>query len=131
MGAAVVSGATCMCAMGSTPCQFRPSSQMTVTAGGLPMATIMDFAPNVNINGDGFGLCVSLANPQVAAATAAALGVLTPQKCMFAPAGPWIASNPSVMVGGLPALGNDATLTCALGLGQITIVNPGQTKTIV
>lgn len=92
------------------------------------MATMQDIAPNVNISS--FGMCMSLANPQVAAATAAALGVLAPQPCMFVPAGTWMPGNAKVMAGGIPCLGNDAKILCGLGAGTIQIAMPGQTTMI-
>jgi len=45
-----------------------------------PVATIMDFKPFANI--PGFGACMSPMNPHVIAATAAAMGVFTPQPCI-------------------------------------------------
>ena len=98
-------------------------------AEGKPVATIQDMQPGANL--PTFGMCTSLANPAVAAATAAALGVLTPQPCTLVPAGTWIPSNPKVLIGGIPCLTSDATLMCGLGAGTIKIVNPGQAKTIV
>jgi hypothetical protein len=50
------------------------TSAPAVTASGQPAAMIMDFAPMQNILT--FEMCSSIANPQVAAATAAALGGL-------------------------------------------------------
>ncbi len=130
MGAVVVSGATCTCTNGTAPCTLR-ASNMTISSDGMPMATIADCQPGTNLLSPGFGMCVSLANPAVAAATAAAMGVLTPQPCTLAPAGPWIGSGTGTLINGTPVLTNDASLTCALGMGQIKIVSPGQTKTIV
>ena len=57
-------------------------------AGGPLAATIMDYAPLVNILP--FGMCSSLANPSVASATAAALGVLTPMPCIPVIPAPWV-----------------------------------------
>ena len=74
-----------------------------------------------------FGMCTSLANPQVAAATTAALGVLTPQPCIPAPAGMWIPTKPKVLIGGKPCLSQDCKMICAYA-GQISIVNPAQAK---
>ena len=129
MGILTVTGAKCTCPFGTTPCTLQVTSQMTCLADGRPIATIQDMQPGANL--PTFGMCSSLANPTVAAATAAALGVLTPQPCTMVPAGTWIASNPKVLIGGVPCLTSDATLVCGFGAGTITIVDPGQTKTIV
>ena len=76
-----------------------------------------------------FGVCTSMANPMVAAATAAALGVLTPMPCVPVPAGIWAPGVLKVMLGGMPALDNTCKLMCAWG-GVIQVLNPGQTKVI-
>lgn len=82
----VVSTAVTMCSFGAAPCTLNviPS---TVTIGGKPAGTIMDNTP---ANLPTFGMCMSLSNPAVAAATAAALGVLTPMPCMPVIAAPWV-----------------------------------------
>ncbi|MGN1231342.1 MAG: DUF4280 domain-containing protein [Anaerotignum sp.] len=128
MGAVVVNGAKLMCPFGTMMPSLITSAQMTVLGLSKPIATIMDMAPGSNI--PPFGMCSSLANPQVAAATAAALGVLTPQPCMMAPAGPWQAAKPTVLVGGKPILTQECTLLCAMGMGMISIVSPGQMKIV-
>ncbi len=129
MGVLTVAGATCTCSFGTAPCSLQVTSQLSCMAEGKPIATIQDMQPGANL--PTFGMCTSLANPAVAAATAAALGVLTPQPCTLVPAGTWIPSNPKVLISGIPCLTGDATLMCGLGAGTIKIVNPGQAKTIV
>jgi hypothetical protein len=94
-----------------------------VTASGPLAATIMDFAPIANILP--FGMCSSLANPIVAAATAAALGVLTPMPCVPVITGPWKPGAMKVKIGVFPALPDTAVCNCAWG-GVIKIVMPGQ-----
>ena len=125
MGIPVVAGATCICTMGTTPGQINPTNQMTIRMGGKPVASIIDCAPMSNVGS--CGMCTSLANPAVAAATAAALGVLTPQPCVPAPAGAWVCPG-KVRVAGKPVLTSDGKLTCSYG-GTISIMNPGQTTT--
>lgn len=129
MGILAVTGAKCMCSFGTAPCSLQATSQTTCLEEGKTVATIQDMQPNVNLQP--FGMCTSLANPAVAAATAAALGVLTPQPCTMVPAGTWIPSNPKVMIGGVPCLTNEATLMCGVGAGTIRIMAPGQTKVLV
>ena len=114
-----------MCSMGTTPAPLRVTSQAKVLAGGKPCGTIQDCMAGANVGP--FGMCTSLANPQVAAATAAALGVLTPQPCMPVPAGTFIPTKPKVIIGGKPCLANDSKLMCAYA-GAISITNPAQMK---
>ncbi|HIY54099.1 MAG TPA: DUF4280 domain-containing protein [Candidatus Agathobaculum merdavium] len=123
MATAVVSGASVQCTMGMAPGQLLVTSQATVLAGGMPAATVTDAAPMTNVTP--CGMCTSLANPQVAAATAAALGVLTPMPCVPVPVGIWTCAG-TPLIGGKPALSTDATLACSYG-GSIRIVSPGQT----
>lgn len=92
-------------------------------AGGPLAASIMDFAPMVNILP--FGMCTSLANPTVAAATTAALGVLTPMPCIPVTVAPWAPGSPTVLLGTFPALNNSSKCMCTWA-GVISILNPGQ-----
>jgi len=69
-----------------------------------------------------FGMCSCPANPSVAAATAAALGVLTPMPCVPATVAPWVPGCPTVLVGGKPLLNNSSKLMCAYGgIIQVTM----------
>lgn len=126
MGQIVVSGAIAACSFGTAPGNINVSSQMKCLSEGRPVATIQD-ASAVNITP--FGMCTTLSNPQVAAATAAAMGVLTPQPCVMVPAGGWIPTKPNVLVGGKPCLTSESKLMCSYG-GCISITSPGQLKTI-
>ncbi len=123
MGVQVCAGAMLKCSFGVAPSSFMvlPQNRTLTTT---PAANIMDNKPLVNILP--FGVCTSLANPAVAAATAAALGVLTPMPCMPATVAPWAPGVPTVLIGNMPALNNTCKLMCAYG-GLINIVSPGQT----
>jgi Domain of unknown function (DUF4280) len=125
MSQLVCNGATIMCAMAMPPgiatLTVLPESRITI--GGQPAANVGDSVPMLNI--PTFGMCMTPTNPQVAAATAAAMGVLTPQPCIPIVTAPWIPGSPTVLAGGLPALVNTCQALCMWG-GMITIVVPGQ-----
>lgn len=128
MGVIVVTGAFVQCPFGTVPATLKVTSQNTVLIDGKPAATIQDTAAIANISS--CGMCLSMANPQVAAATAAALGVLTPQPCVPAVAGGWIPTQMKCLAQGIPCLTQDATAMCSYG-GSITIKHPGQTKVTI
>lgn len=120
----VCSGAMLMCSFGMAPSALTVLPANKVMTGNMPAANIMDNKPMANIAP--FGMCTSMANPTVAAATAAALGVLTPMPCIPATAAPWTPGAPTVLLGNMPALDNTCTLMCNWG-GVIQVTNPGQT----
>src|SRR5882762_5845443 len=117
-------GAIMMCTMGMAPSQLvvLPPPKNTMT-NQMPDANIMDHVPKVNIMP--FGMCTSPANPTVAAATTAALGVLTPMPCIPNTPAPWIAGAPTVMLGNAPALDNISQLMC-IWVGVITFIDAGE-----
>ena len=119
----VCMGAMLMCSFGVAPSSLVVLPTNLVMTSGLPAATIMDSAPMVNI--PPFGMCIGPSNPTVAAATAAALGVLTPMPCIPVIPAPWAPGSPTVLIGGIPALNNTSQAMCAWG-GVITITSPGQ-----
>jgi hypothetical protein len=128
MAVQVVMGATLQCSFGAAPGSLVVLPVNRTMAGGVPAATIMDNAPLVNVMP--FGMCSSPANPTVAAATAAALGVLTPMPCIPATAAPWAPGAPTVTIGGMAALDNNCKLMCNWG-GVIQVVSPGQATVMV
>lgn len=117
-------GAKMMCSFGAAPSTLAVLPANRVMIENKPAATIQDFAPMMNIMP--FGMCMSMANPQVAAATAAASGVLTPQPCIPVTT-PWKPGAPTALVGGQPMLNNTSTCNCAWG-GVITVIDPGAVK---
>jgi hypothetical protein len=123
MATLVTNGAQLTCPFGAAPSTLTAMGINRVNACNMPAATIMDFAPMQNIMP--FGVCNTLSNPQVAAATSAAMGVLTPQPCLPVLMSPWTPGSSTVMIGFFNALNNTCQLTCAWG-GVITITNPGQ-----
>lgn len=126
MGMQVVSGALMTCSFGAAPSPLNVLPINRTMVGGPPAANIMDFAPILNI--PPFGVCTSLANPAVAAATAAAFGVLTPMPCVPVTVAPWIVGAPTVLIGNMPALNDSSKCMCAWG-GVISITMPGQFQT--
>ena len=122
MAKQVCMGATLKCSFG-----MAPSSLIVLpvnrTLTQTPDANIMDNKPLVNILP--FGACSSLANPAVAAATAAALGVLTPMPCVPVTPAPWAPGSPTALIANIPALNNTSKLMCIWG-GVIEVVYPGQ-----
>ncbi|EPK7283393.1 TPA: DUF4280 domain-containing protein [Citrobacter farmeri] len=125
---AVCTGAMIQCSFGIAPSTLNVLPVNRTLVNNLPMANIMDNQPFVNILP--FGMCNSLANPTVAAATAAALGVLTPMPCIPATVAPWAPGSPTVMAGNAPALNAQSRLMCTWG-GVIQISFPGQMTTVV
>jgi hypothetical protein len=123
MACQTIMGAVCTCTFGAAPSSLMVLPTNMVNAGNLPAATIMDYVPMLNVLP--FGVCTSLANPTVAAATAAALGVLTPMPCIPMTVAPWITGNPVVLIKGMPALNSSSTLMCMWG-GSISQTTPGQ-----
>lgn len=117
----VVAGAMCMCTMGTSPGTLN-TPMCPVRIGGKPALTIQDVQPMANVGA--CGMCTSLMNPTVASATAAALGVLTPQPCVPSPLGMWVCGM-AFTIQGKPVLTTEGTLNCAYG-GTITIKNGGQ-----
>lgn len=126
MGLMVVQGAALQCSFGMSPGNLCGTGNMTCLAEGKPMAAVQDVAAGSQIAP--FGMCQSPANPQVAAATAAALGVLTPQPCMPIPLGTWVPTKAEILIGGVPCLLQDSKLICSNGMGIITVCSPGQFK---
>lgn len=120
----VANGAKLKCSEG-----LAPSSLTVLPANGTsgdeqPVATVMDFQPNVNIAP--FGMCKTQANPQVASATAAAQGVLTPMPCVPVIASPWSPGSSVVTVNEQKALTADSKCNCTW-TGSIEITDPACT----
>lgn len=116
-------GAMMKCSMGLAPSSLVPTPKPVLTSN-MVAANILDHVPMVNILP--FGMCRSPANPAVAAATAAAMGALTPMPCVPATPAPWVAGAPTVLLCNAPALDNVSKLACIWG-GMIEFVQPGQT----
>ena len=128
MSIQVTTGAMLQCSFGVAPSTLQVLPAGRVIAGSMPAATIQDHVPIANI--PPFGMCSSIANPTVATATAAALGVLTPMPCVPTTPAPWLPGAATVLIGGMPALDNTCKLMC-LWAGVIQVLNPGQTTALV
>ena len=123
MGFQVCMGAAMQCSFGVAPSTLVVLPTNAVLTG-TPAANIMDNVPILNI--PPFGMCNSMSNPVVAAATAAALGVMTPMPCVPVTTAPWAPGSATVLIANMPALNDASQLMCAWG-GVITFAQAGQT----
>jgi len=119
----VCMGAMMMCTFGAAPSSLVVLPANRVFTNEMPDANIMDHIPMTNIMP--FGMCMSPSNPTVAAATSAALGVLTPMPCVPATPAPWAPGAETDLLGNFPALDNISTLNCIWG-GVISFTTPGE-----
>ncbi|MDR0633018.1 MAG: DUF4280 domain-containing protein [Holosporales bacterium] len=112
----------CKCVFGAAPTPLMVLPVDMVLAKNMPPATIMDHIPFLNIMP--FGTCMNMGNPMVAAATAAALGILTPMPCIPITSSPWLPVKPTVLVKNKPMLDSTSMLMCQWG-GVIQVTFPG------
>lgn len=116
----VCTGASLQCSFGSAPSTFAATGiEVSATAAA---GVVTDVAPS---NVPPFVMCMSLANPQVASATAAASGALTPQPCIPVLT-PWTPGSAETTIGGVPALDDSSQCSCSWG-GAVTVTSAGQT----
>jgi hypothetical protein len=120
MSLQVVMGATCACSFGTAPVPLKVLPIKRPLAENKPVACILDIIPFLNVGP--FAMCTSLANPTVAAATAAALGVLTPMPCIPVPT---LADRRPTARSMIFRLKPGLQVDLRLG-GCISIQNPGQ-----
>ena len=118
----VCTGALMQCTFGMAPSTFNATPRPVMTSN-MVAGVITDNIPMMNV--PPFGMCSSPSNPTVAAATAAALGVLTPMPCIPMLPAPWVPGAPTVLITNIPALDNTCKLMCAWG-GVISINFAGQ-----
>ena len=119
----VCSGAIMKCTMGTNSANLTVLPSRTVFLAGQPQANVIDIQANANIAP--FGLCCSLAYPPTEAATAAALGTLTPTPCMPNVQAPWEVGKMDDLIQGQPALLKSCKCQCMWG-GTISLVTDGQ-----
>jgi len=124
--------AKCLCDGGKIECTFGDGGakpikvlpmNMASKSTSKPIANILDCIPIANI--PPFGKCMSPMNPMVAAATAAALGVLQPMPCIPVTT-PWTGGASKTKLKFVPVVTENSSCMCVWG-GQISVTDPGQT----
>lgn len=119
-------GAQLECSFGSAPAALAVTPRpLALRTGGPALATVADAAPVVNI--PPFGLCRAPTNPQVIAATAAAMGALTPVPCVPVIPAPWAPGASLAKLQGVPLATSSCTCACAWA-GVVTVRDPGQSR---
>ena len=124
----VINGAMLQCSFGVAPSSLVVLPVNRTLSSNMPAANIMDHKPMVNILP--FGMCSSIANPTVATATTAALGVLTPMPCIPATPAPWVPGAPTVLIANMPAL-NDSSKCMCIWAGVISVSYAGQSTEMI
>ncbi|WP_082798950.1 DUF4280 domain-containing protein [Metasolibacillus sp. FSL H7-0170] len=119
----VVAGATLSCSEGDQTSTLQLPVSHGVFLKNKAKMNEMDFQPNVHVQP--FGLCQTLANPAVAAATAANNGVLKPMPCTPVLTMPWINGKSDQLIENSPALTTQSTNMC-LYCGTIRVEDDGQ-----
>jgi uncharacterized Zn-binding protein involved in type VI secretion len=114
------------CTFGLAPSTLVALPTPRVMIEGRPAAVVTSTITGANI--PPFGMCSSLSNPTVAAATSAALGVLTPMPCIPTIVGPWVPGAMRTTLGGVPALTAGSQCVCAFG-GVVTMTMSGAVRT--
>ncbi|MBS0558687.1 MAG: DUF4280 domain-containing protein [Proteobacteria bacterium] len=122
----LTTGCMLTCTFGVEPSELDVIEEpgKPVIDGALVAATMADMIPLVNILP--FGMCTSMENPEVAAATAAALGVLTPMPCVPVVVDPWDPPSELMSYAGIPLATMQSTCLCAWG-GEISADTPAET----
>jgi hypothetical protein len=119
----VCGGAQMACTFSLTPSNLVVLPLNRVKTNMMFDANINDHVPMTNIMP--FGACMSIANPAVASATSAALGVLTPQPCVPVTPSPWAPGGVTVNLGNITTLDNMSKLACNWA-GVISFVTAGE-----
>ncbi len=126
MGVQVITDAQLKCDQGLSPCMLiATTALMQVNAGatGKTAATVMDYKMT---NIPTFGMCKSMANPQVSSATTAAKSPQpVPQPCSPKIAAPWSPGSADIKIAKQKALNDSSTCKCAFA-GTISITSEGQ-----
>lgn len=115
-------GTMLACTFGVAPSVFvaEPLPGAPMILGAMPAATILQMLPD---NIPPFGMCQSMANPEVASATAAAQGVLTPMPCTPLVAAPWAPPATSLFSNMQPVATVASICECSFG-GVISVTTP-------
>ena len=116
----VTNGDLCICGNGSNPCPLiivDTLRKMKSDGKSVAIATDTNVA-NIST----FGMCNNINNPMVAAATAAAQGVLTSAPCIPVVIGTWDNTVNKILINGIAVVGENSTLNCTYG-GCIKLEN--------
>ena len=124
MSDVVVEGAQCECAFGQSKCPLTVTNNFFNKVKGKKIATVMDFAPGVNLAS--FGTCKSPANPAYVASQSVGG---PPPPCGPVTVAPWTPGSNKTTLKKIPALIADSKLSCALAAApqSISITKPNQT----